>query len=74
MILSWIQEKPSYKLMWQGPNRILLDAIVTLEEVKTKIAVITGPKGDIGPPGPKGEKGDAAVLSDITLILDGGNF
>jgi hypothetical protein len=77
MICIWTQRRPYFKLQWLGPNKILMDAVSTMEDIEARIAVITGPKGEDGfegPPGPPGPKGEDGTLSGEVTLLDGGNF
>lgn len=77
MICIWTQNRPSFKLQWLGPNKILMDAVATMEDIEDRIAVITGPRGSDGPPGPpgpKGDKGEDGTFSGEVTFLDGGNF
>ena len=48
MIVNWIQDRPSFKLNWLGPNRVITQAVSTMEEVQAKVAVISGPRGPQG--------------------------
>ena len=74
MIVNWIQDRPSFKLNWLGPNRVITQAVSTMEEVQAKVAVISGPRG---PQGSAGEPGITTIIhegGDTPELLDGGNF
>ncbi len=67
MLLQWGQERPPLKLQWEGPNKIT-SAVSTMQEVQTKLAVISGPRGR------DGEKGEPGTVGGLPATLDGGFF
>jgi hypothetical protein len=74
MIVNWRQSRPSFSLNWLGPNRVITQAVFTMEEVEAKIAVISGPRGAKGD---DGEPGITTIIhegGDSPELLDGGNF
>ncbi len=76
--LFWRQNEPlpGLSLQWRGPNLITQEwlernALSTLSDIATKIAVISGPQG---PKGDKGEKGEDGAIGGLPTVIDGGNF
>ena len=75
LVLEWRYNNPipDLKLQWVGPNQIHTSASSYQSDIETKIAVISGPRGEKGS---DGEPGITTIIHEGTVpeLLDGGNF